>query len=426
MAKRLKIPPVRFILKDKSESETLIYLAYRYIPNGKRLIWSTGEKVDPKYWDKRSRRAKSTKHYPEYPELNNRLDILARIAVDIFKEHGFGNIEVDAFRTELDYRTGKVEPKQEKRFDLVNFAKYFVQLREDDPSAKAGTTKVLRTVSNILEDYQGEIPFEDVDFNFREDFKRFLFTQKGHSINYVSKVFSVIRQFMREAMRRDLHRNTKFEDFTIKKVKVKYPVLNQREIKKLEGLDLSENARLEKMRDLFLIGCYTGQRFGDMTSFKPSDFYEVNGQMLLKIARQKKTSTPDVVIPVLPMLQQVMEKYGFKSPKISNQTFNEYIKEVCHVAGINSPFETIDTTGGKIEDVEFEKWEKVSSHSCRRTFISLAKHWGISEGMIQKVTGHATAKMLNHYDHGDKEESAIEFAKLFKANWDRGGLKAVK
>ena len=427
MAKRLKIPPVRFFLKDNSEYETLIYLAYRYIPNGKRLVWSTGEKVDPKYWDKKSRRARYSKKHPDYPELNRRLDELAYLTQAIFKEYDFGEISIDNFKTELDLRTGKVERETDEVVDLVSFAKAFVSERENDPNAKAGTTKVLRTVSNLLREFKAEIPFAEVDYNFREAFKLFLFNEKKHSINYAAKVFEVFRQFMREAMRRDLHKNRKFEDFTIEKVKVRYPILTQHEITLLEKLDLSDNKRLDKARSLFLIGIYSGQRFSDFVRFKPNNFFkDEDGDLFIHITRQVKTGKTDVIIPVLPMVLPIFEKYEFYSPKLANQKLNEYIKEVCELAGIDTLFETIETSGGKVKDAEpVPKWQKITSHSCRRTFVSLAKYWGISESMIQAITGHATAKQLNEYDHTDKVAKAKEFARQFKVNFDRRGLRVV-
>src|SRR4030043_623117 len=63
-----------FLKKPKIKSETLIYLFLSY--NNKRLKYSTGEKVNPDYWNFENQRAKETKKFPEYPEFNARLKSL--------------------------------------------------------------------------------------------------------------------------------------------------------------------------------------------------------------------------------------------------------------------------------------------------------------------------------------------------------------
>ena len=63
----------KFILKEPtSKAETLIYLIYNYQYN--RFKYSTGEKINPKFWNKKSHRVKETKQFTEYPEFNSRLD----------------------------------------------------------------------------------------------------------------------------------------------------------------------------------------------------------------------------------------------------------------------------------------------------------------------------------------------------------------
>ncbi|MBJ6369765.1 Arm DNA-binding domain-containing protein [Snuella sedimenti] len=63
----------KFILKEpNSKEETLVYLLYNY--QYKRFKYSTGEKLNPKFWNKSTQRVKATKQFKEYPEFNARLD----------------------------------------------------------------------------------------------------------------------------------------------------------------------------------------------------------------------------------------------------------------------------------------------------------------------------------------------------------------
>ena len=67
----------KFILKEpKAKEETLVYLFYNY--QYKRFKYSTGEKINPKYWNPNSQRAKESKQFREHPEFNSRLDNFER------------------------------------------------------------------------------------------------------------------------------------------------------------------------------------------------------------------------------------------------------------------------------------------------------------------------------------------------------------
>ena len=104
MPRSAKIPTVRFNIKSTLQPSvpTLIVLVIRY--NGQKLVYSTGEKIKPKHWDKKISRAKRT--LSEYTDLNKRLNELADHATDIYKENGFGKISIDGFKLELAYRNG--------------------------------------------------------------------------------------------------------------------------------------------------------------------------------------------------------------------------------------------------------------------------------------------------------------------------------
>jgi len=130
-------------------------------------------------------------------------------------------------------------------------------------------------------------------------------------------------------------------------------------------VNLSKTPYLDRVRDCFLLLAWTGCRFSDLEKIGKADIKD--GFITF---RQQKTNEK-VIIPLHPVVLEILEKYSYNLPtEISNQKFNDYIKEVCQIAEISSPEEITRTVGGKRITEKFGKWELVSSHTARRICIN--------------------------------------------------------
>ncbi len=427
MPRQAKIPTPRFNLKShqNKNDEVLIVLVYRYsIPSTKekvRIVHSTGEKVIPKYWDNKAL-AKITRNHPEYASLNDRLYELARIAKEIFQDFQFGEITEQEFKNELDYRTGVRErPEQKDSKDQVptfmEYVELFIQERIQKRNSKRGTWKMLRTCANHLiefnKDRGKDLDYEDFDYNFRNDFENWLYLKpREHSTNYAAKMLSLVRQFLHEATRRGFNQNMTFmqKGWTIKKEKTRRPVLSLEELKYLYELDLSDNPRLDRVRDSFLIGCFTGLRFSDFTRIRPEHIVREDGVEMIQLFTQK-TDT-EVVIPLMPELKAILEKHNYRSPKsISNQKMNQYLKEIFEKAGFNQEIVVKKSIGGQVKELVYKKYELAQTHMARRSFATNFYQLGIASVHLMLITGHSTEKQFFEYININKIENAKTIAK---------------
>ncbi|HPH22023.1 MAG TPA: hypothetical protein PLE32_24705, partial [Haliscomenobacter sp.] len=97
--------------------------------------------------------------------------------------------------------------------------------------------------------------------------------------------------------------------------------------------------------------------------------------------------------------------------------FNRSIKFLCRRAGINAKIEWITTNGGKVKTEMLEKWQVVSSHTCRRSFATLWAKMGLPLADIASATGHTTEKQLmeyvglSHEEKRDKRRVAVDAIK---------------
>ena len=120
-----------------------------------------------------------------------------------------------------------------------------------------------------------------------------------------------------------------------------------------------------------------------------------------------------------------MEKYYGKLPKpISNQKYNDYLKEAAKLAELNSIFiKTVSINGMKVEK-KYPKYKLISSHTARRSFCTNAYKDGIPTLSIMAISGHKTEKAFLKYIKVDGEEHAKKVLEMWQKNGEF--IKVVK
>lgn len=161
----------------------------------------------------------------------------------------------------------------------------------------------------------------------------------------------------------------------------------------------------ERIRDLFIVGCYTALRYSDLNTLTNDSF--IDGF----ITKVTKKSNIRVVIPIHDFVKEIYAKYDGIPNGISLQHFNRYIKFICKKVGITKPVSITYTRGGRLVTETKEKWQLVSSHTARRSGATNLMNTGrISISGIMEITGHATEKSFRRYIKTTKEESARQLS----------------
>jgi site-specific recombinase XerD len=399
----IRMPNTTFVLKQPNGSEeTLIYLIFRF--NTQKLKYSTGQKIAPKFWNETKHRAKESRSFPNALELNSLLDRLEsiisneyRILLNDGKEPNFANL-----RLALDKFLQK--NKVALKLNLIDFAEELVT----NSNRKAGTKTQLYQTIKILADYQARInrtlTFECIDLDFYDRFVGFLM-ERQYKTNTIGKVIKNVKVFMNEAVSRGLTSNVQFKNKKFKKT-VEHSesiYLSISEINRLYEYDLSENLRLDKVRDLFVIGCYTGLRFSDLVKLKEENF--LDSQTKLKVMTEKTGEL--VIIPLHPFVRQILKKYGGVPPTlISNNKMNQYLKELGELVGINEQVLISGTKGGVKQSEIYRKFELITVHTARRSFATNAYINPVPSISIMKITGHRTEKAFLTYIKITQEDNA--------------------
>jgi integrase len=261
--------------------------------------------------------------------------------------------------------------------------------------------------------YDRELSLSTIDEIFHTDYTTWLEDTKSLAKNTIWKdittIKSMVNFFVEEGFISSLpYRTKKFKAVEEESDSI---YLTESEIQEIRNIDLSNNQRLERVRDFFICGCYTGLRYSDLSKVNKHSFVKDDGMDFIELV-QAKTGDP-VSVPILHVVKEIFEKYDYKLPVISNQKVNDYIKEVCQMAGINDNVTKTITKGGKKLTINYEKWQLVTDHTARRSFATNAFKRGVSTLVIMPITGHRTEKSFMKYIKLDNREKA----KRFSSDW---------
>lgn len=408
------VPRINLRKKLKTDKTGYLFLIYRY--NARTLVYAIGETVEIKYWNTKTSRTVFNKKYGQkYIDINQKLNELQSAAIEIYKTNN--NISIEDFKLELDYINGKKKrpSDDDDKISLMDFIQNYIDERQNENNPQRGTWKKFITLQSHLSDFakdKNELNWNDINWKFRSDFINWLYAPpRNHSQNTASKIIKNLKQVLNEATKRKINTNLTFKEagFSIQTVKTKNKIrLTFNEINQLMQHNYKRMA-LERTRDLLVVGCFTGLRYSDWSKVNKSNVITDQGIELLEVMTEKTNTV--VVIPFLPELKQILEKYDYKLPKLSLIKFNAQVKEVIKEAGIDNKFMRIYSKAGQIKTERIEKWQKASSHAARRSFATNFYDLGIPVILLMQITGHTTEKQFFEYIDVNQYEMAKKFAR---------------
>lgn len=420
MLKSHKAKLTKELEEQKGQVPRLIFLIFQYgnhsfDSNGKKkykyVKISTCENIMPKYWQGRPLyRARQTREFSEHGEFNARLDFLDSSIKTAYRRlinNGNANPTPVQIRHEYDKEIGK--PKTREFLSFVGFVENYIKeikaLRADNTIKKYNGT--LKHLKDYSESRKVTLGIEDINMRFYSDFHKYLVVEKKCSDNTFGKYVATIKGFIGAAGDRDQKISTDYKrkEFKVLKEDVEKIYLSKNEIDKIYKKDLTHDKKLERVRDVFVLDCYLGLRFSDITSLTTKNIRDVDGKKTIKI-RTKKTGQ-DVSVPIHPYVSEILKKYKNEFPVvISNQKTNKYLKDIGDQAGINENLIVYKTIGGVKTKLEFKKFELITTHTARRSFATNAYKSGIPSIEIMKMTGHTTESSFLRYICITQEENA--------------------
>ena len=349
--------------------------------NGERTEFQTGRKIEPENWDNAKQQSKGKT--AEAKLLNaylNQLRNKVYLKEIELMQRGF----LITARLLRDAVTDKVEALNEKTMFQV-FAEHNEEQRK---LVGKGLSKATYWVSEytyrllkefVEQKYQrSDLFLRELNIGFIQSFHTFLLTDKGMSQNSSTKHLKLLKKIINMAIANSYMTFNPFLTYKVEREPVEIDFLDDDELRRIINFD-TPLPRLERAKDMFLFGCFTGLSYIDIKTLAPENF-EKDGAGRIWIKKRRVKTGVLSRIPLLPVAKLILEKYkgGDKLLPIQDPAdINKYLKDIAILCKIN---------------------KRITFHTSRHTFastVTLANN--ISLEVVSKMIGHTNTRMTTHY-----------------------------
>ena len=370
-----------FIRESKARKNGNVPIEVMITVNGERNSFSTGKQIAIEKWDKTKQQVKGKDQ--ETQNLNN---YLKAIKAKLYQkeaellERGFiitAQILYDAY-------FDKVESLKERSL----FEVFEEHNQEQEKLVGNGVSKATHWVSvytiRLLREFvqqkykREDLYLRELNLNFIQSFHSFLRIDKGMAQNSSTKHLKLLKKIINLSVANSYMAFNPFSTYKVEREPVDIDFLDEEELRKIINFD-TPLPRLERAKDMFLFGCFTGLSYIDIKTLTPEHFEKDNtGRIWIK-KRRVKTGVLSR-IPLLPIAKLILDKYkgGEKLlPILDPADINKYLKDIAILCGIN---------------------KRICFHTSRHTFastVTLANN--ISLEVVSKMLGHTNTRMTAHY-----------------------------
>lgn len=384
--------------------------------NGTRMFYYSGYRIDSDKWvgndEKTGAKVQRVKrnNFNERGEsatvINARISEIESAVKKVFQRlEGEGsNPTVPRVRSELKTIlnedkeiTATVEPFW-NAYDRYN----------EDVKASEGRKRHRKSTINLFKRFEREtnrsITFENSDHELISKFEKFLINDgkdpkkyahlppkerpKTKSGNRIVNILKMLRAFYSWAKSKKLIKDNPFDEYKIGSESYGEPIyLTKGERDRLFDAEI-ENDRLRRVRDIFVFQCLVGCRVGDLIQLKKDNI--INGVLRYIPRKTKKGEAIVASVPLSGKAKEILSRYdipdGSLLPFISDQRYNDYLKELFEQVGLNRVITRLNPKTREEEKVPL--YSIASSHMARRTFVGTL-HRNVKDSVIASMSGHA-------------------------------------
>lgn len=404
---------INFYLKNEKEKETPVILFFRY--HNQTLKYYTGLKVSLKDWDKGKGRFKKSASSPT--EKNDYLQELKRDFEKVFLRLKTEKKEInnDTIREEVQkiYQAskGNIKPKT-----FFNYLEEYITSRKDLRSVR--TIYKFNTLANLLRNFEKKLPhkitFARFDNNLYEKFLLYLQQDLKHLNNTAGKYISSLKTFLSWASEQGLTISTEFHRFKAFHEEADIVYLTWEELLHLYKFDFSKHPKLHQTREAFCFACFTGLRFSDSARLTKDN---IKGDNLLLNTQKTRDR---LTIPLTDYAKEILKRNDYQLTVTTNQDTNRNLKKMGELAGLKDPVMIVKYRGTEEVRIAEPKFNLITTHTARRTFVTLSLEKGMRAETLMQITGHKSFKTLKKYIKITDKVKTLEMDKAWKQEPEKG------
>lgn len=317
------------------------------------------------------------KEYQTSEELRTQLAIYRHVVEAIEKNGEELTIENINARIGIDTtRTRERREVREKKASKTGFIDFILEQIPKE-NIKHNTLKRRYVVLTALKRYGKLNSFSDLTSKNVKGFDEFLREEDPtrtqptiHDYHKVVKHYTMLAT-QYEYLEKDPYENPLCK-FTRGQYKERRPLLED-ELLRLRKCKLGHKEG--RVRDLFIFCAYTGLAYIDSQNFDYETMTEtINGQTYIDGKRIKTGN--NFFTPILPPAMDVLKKYNYKVPHISNQKANDYLHLIEVACNIHKP---------------------MTMHVARHSFATLALSYDIPIEDVGRMLGQKNIRTTQIY-----------------------------
>lgn len=435
---------LKFTLKDTKEKQTLLYAVCYH--ESKRIKVSTGLKVVSEAWNVKMQRCEISSRFTERVnrasrKVNKLLDAILerwkRTTEDgntLWRQSKLHTRE-EIIKGDLAYIVSRVmkaeeEEEEKKQITPLQYFDRYVEKMTHKVDPRSGRyigmrtqihhRTVLKRIKDFMEEKHINDDFSVFDERFARLFTDWAYTSKNYRQNTIPATFSVLKVWLNAAKAERLFDGEEYKKYPSKGADVDNIYLTEDEIERIYRLDIptliakgeiDAKSQIEKTRDLFVIGCWTGLRRSDINRLEKALFDLEKNEVTIVT---EKTGEK-VTIPMHPFIKELYVKYDGKFPKLTDKAnTNRHLQEIGRHAQIDEKVMMKENRGGKIDGKIYKKYQLIKMHTARRSFATNLYLKGAPTLKIMKLTGHTTETNFLKYIKITREETTEQMREYFK------------
>lgn len=397
------------LYKENTDKEKFVVIYYKH--DGSAVRHRTGITIPEKDFDKKAERIKPS--HPSNEDYNKIISKIQRsiesIIIDYINEH---EIKPTSDYVKRQIKSGLKERKESLEADIIDCYEDFLSEKKimfSSPESSDTSVRDYISTKNALRDYSrviGKIIPSDLNNTiWLTKFNKFLSEPRPNIAGYKfitsaqndktrAKRFGVLKNFGKWLMTENYLKDfDMLKSFKVKVEEKTYYTLSLEELSLIQHHQFKSLSQ-QKAIDMLIVACHTGLRFSDVIRVSKTKISKKNEAKILTIVNQK--TKIKVEVPLTDKVLDILKKYDYRLNLMSSQKTNKYIHE-----GLKNIMEFHDLEANGNDGEELPKYELITFHTGRRTFITNLVNNNVSLNAIMKMTGHRKISTLQQYINPD-------------------------
>ena len=361
---------------------------------GKRVRLYLPVSVYLEQWDEAAQLAKPTKQHRDVSAINGAILEYRERVTKYFEKSFLSDFLPSPHNVQAIFTDG--EPTIADRHEIGVVLRSFIDSQIIERGWSAGTVKRFGVMGNKLAE-AGFVYMDELTADGLQRYQQWL-SGKNYTNAYFTKEIAVLKWFCRWCLDNGYLNDDGFNRVSphLRTPPKEVIYLTWEELMQLYYFDYGRYTTLANVRDIFCLCAFTSLRFSDAIRLRWSD---IHGDYI-SITTQK-TSEP-LTIELNKYSRTIIDRrrgMGLATvlPTISLQKCNDYLKEAAMLAQIDEPLRLVTFRGAERNEREVWKWEVVTTHCARRTFVVNALRLGIPAEVVMKWTGHSDYQAMRPY-----------------------------